>query len=203
MSRRTFRPTMDRLETLCLLDGSSPTGPLYPPPTPPADSSSSPGSDPTIAALDAADQAAIQAADPASLPVDLPGMTMTNKDDEIKAINDDRDRFNAALDARRAELANSITVLTTTRAQLVTIVAGLDPANATEQPLIKEALDAIAVVDAKLPGIKARDAGLVEFRDYVNARIDDIILNIQSQYFVYNDVVIATYYTSAPYSASA
>ncbi len=200
MSRRAFRPTMDRLETLCLLDGSSPTGPLYPPPAPPADSSSSPGSDPEMDALAA--QAAALAADDAasSIHVSVPGMTMTSKDDEIKAINDDRAAFNAKVDAAVVKLNGEIADAKASIAFIEAKVIGMDVS--TPDLLAKSEswlrIEDLLVQDVK--GFQDQIDGLAKLRVFVNDMLDQDIRDIKGTEFVYNGVVLATYYTNAPFS---
>ena len=161
--------------------------------------SSSPdtGTDPVVDALNTEDEAAIQDAGSCHVGIDLVGMTMTNKDEEIKAINDVRNQFNTAVDARRAVLAKTITLLETNRTKLVTIVGGRDPAD----PIIKKGQDAIAVIDASLPAFKAEDADLAKLRSQVNNRLDWIIIDIKGSVFTYNYMPMFTYYTSEGYTA--
>lgn len=194
MSHRAFRPTVDRLETLCLLDGSSPT-------------MADPANDPAIVALNAEVATAMQNADSGLIGVNVPGMSMTDKDAEIKTINDVRAGFNAKVDQRLADDAITIEALNVALADVNSLVADLTvkaAAGGRVDYIINEIPIALKIgtdIANNITNIQTEDAAWVKFRADVNRGLDLLILDIRGTAFVYNDVVIATYYTSDPFSA--
>lgn len=228
MSRRAFRPSVDRLESLCLLDGSSVvvmpppppppsttpppvlTAPLPPSTTPPpvmTPPPADPANDPVIVALNAKVAAAMTTAGPSAIGVNVPGMTMADKEAEINAINAERAKFNAAVDKVLADDAIEIEALNAALAETNSVLADLTVEAATqghadyiinEIPLVFQ----IGVnISNQINNIRAQDDASVKFRDKVNKDVDQLIMNIRVTNFVMNGMPMGTFYTSDPYAA--
>lgn len=162
--------------------------------------------DPATDALAAEVAAALQNGNSSLVGVSIPSMTMTDKDQEIKEINDLRAGYNAAVDKKITDNTATIALLTEKQtAENANIVSLNVRATLGEPGLLYGAIPlanaTLVSINNGIANFQSQNDDLAARRIKVNNDVDQLILNIQSQYFVYNDAVIATYYTSDSYSS--
>jgi len=184
MTDRRFRPALgtECLESRLLLDGSGFVGPMPPSyPQPPSPGSGS--TNPAIIALSNQVQQIVMNGQVGPTFVNVPGMVMANFDDEVKRINDIRDKFNKGIDAIIAIDNNEVVQLTAVVGRIDEIAATLDATNPADQADLLNLVNIRANVVDDISTAQAHANTEVLFKIVVNKAIDSIIARIQGQIF--------------------